>query len=57
MYEEYKNSDEKILEIREWKDRLYAHRMARHRSSESDSDSDGRNRTTMNSTLNRATCQ
>ncbi|KAL8646415.1 MAG: hypothetical protein Q9210_006156 [Variospora velana] len=25
-YEEYQNSDEKMLEIREWKDRLYAHR-------------------------------
>ncbi|KAL9596428.1 MAG: hypothetical protein Q9219_005812 [cf. Caloplaca sp. 3 TL-2023] len=28
-YEEYQNSDEKLLEIREWKDRLYAHRFAR----------------------------
>ncbi|KAL9582217.1 MAG: hypothetical protein Q9212_003428 [Teloschistes hypoglaucus] len=27
-YEEYQNSDEKISEIREWKDRLYAHRTA-----------------------------
>jgi len=25
-YEEYKNSDEKIREVTEWKDRLYAHR-------------------------------
>ncbi|KAI4113197.1 MAG: hypothetical protein LQ345_005772 [Seirophora villosa] len=25
-YEEYQNSDEKMLEIKEWKDRLYAHR-------------------------------
>jgi splicing factor 45 len=37
-YEEYKNSDEKIREVREWKDRLYAHRMARKTSSEKDSD-------------------
>ncbi|KAL8642582.1 MAG: hypothetical protein Q9228_000723 [Teloschistes exilis] len=27
-YEEYQNSDEKISEIREWKERLYAHRTA-----------------------------
>ena len=26
-YEEYQNSDEKLLEIREWKHRLYAHRV------------------------------
>lgn len=37
-YEEYKHSDEKIREIREWKDRLYAHRMARQQSNESQSD-------------------
>jgi splicing factor 45 len=37
-YEEYKNSDEKIREVREWKDRLYAHRMARKSPSEKDSD-------------------
>jgi splicing factor 45 len=30
-YEDYKNSEEKIREVREWKDRLYAHR-ARRRS-------------------------
>ena len=40
-YEEYKNSDEKIREVREWKDRLYAHRMAR-RKDYSDSDDDER---------------
>ena len=40
-YEEYKNSDEKIREVREWKDRLYAHRMAR-RKDYSDSDDDRR---------------
>jgi splicing factor 45 len=37
-YEEYKNSDEKIAEVREWKDRLYAHRMARSPSRDSDSE-------------------
>ena len=37
-YEEYKNSNEKIAEMREWKDRLYAHRMARQRSTGSDSE-------------------
>lgn len=37
-YEEYKHSDEKIREVREWKDRLYAHRMTRQRSSDLDSD-------------------
>ncbi|KAI9779799.1 MAG: hypothetical protein M1816_003335 [Peltula sp. TS41687] len=36
-YEEYKHSDEKIREVREWKDRLYAHRMARRRSSDMES--------------------
>ena len=39
-YEDYKNSDEKIAEIRQWKDRLYAHRMARRRMSNPKSDSD-----------------
>ncbi|KAJ5745413.1 hypothetical protein N7520_010595 [Penicillium odoratum] len=37
-YEEYRLSDEKILEVREWKDRLYAHRMRRSPSRDSDSD-------------------
>lgn len=32
-YEEYKHSDEKISEMREWKDRLYAHRQVRSQSS------------------------
>jgi hypothetical protein len=39
-YEEYKQSDEKIREVRDWKDRLYAHRMARQPSSDYDSDDD-----------------
>lgn len=37
-YEEYRHSDEKILEVRDWKDRLYAHRMRRSLSKDSDSD-------------------
>lgn len=36
-YEDYKHSDERIMEIREWKDKLYAHRLAKGRDSESDS--------------------
>lgn len=48
-YEDYKNSDEKIAEIREWKDLLYAHRMARRASSRSDSDSDTAHRPQLNS--------
>lgn len=39
-YEEYKHSDEKIREVREWKDLLYRHRMQRKRSSDYGSDSD-----------------
>ncbi|ERF75458.1 hypothetical protein EPUS_06990 [Endocarpon pusillum Z07020] len=31
-YEDYKNSEEKIREVKEWKDRLYAHRMRRRSS-------------------------
>lgn len=48
-YEDYKHSDEKLAEIREWKDRLYAHRMARRHSSDSDSASEARYRPQMNS--------
>lgn len=40
-YEEYKHSDEKIREVREWKDRLYAHREARKPVSDRDSDDEG----------------
>ena len=36
-YEDYKQSDERIMEIREWKDKLYAHRLAKRSDSESDS--------------------
>ncbi|MCJ1377732.1 hypothetical protein MMC17_000828 [Xylographa soralifera] len=46
-YEEYKNSDEKIREVREWKDRLYAHRMTRRDSDISDSEEDIRSRPQM----------
>ncbi|EAW10147.1 putative G-patch DNA repair protein (Drt111) [Aspergillus clavatus NRRL 1] len=42
IYEEYKHSDEQIAEIREWKDRLYAHRMVRSPSRDSYSDEDTR---------------
>jgi len=37
-YEEYRHSDEKIREVREWKDRLYAHRIARNHSSDKGSE-------------------
>ena len=37
-YEEYKNSDEMFRELREWKDRLYAHRVTRKRSDSTDSE-------------------
>jgi len=50
-YEEYKNSDEKIREVREWKDRLYAHRMAREKSSYLDSEEDAPKRPQMSSKL------
>ena len=39
-YEEYKHSEEKIREVREWKDRLYAHRRARKPASDVDSSDD-----------------
>lgn len=39
-YEEYKHSDERIREIRDWKDKLYAHRTKRRRTSELSSDED-----------------
>ncbi|KAL9108641.1 MAG: hypothetical protein Q9227_006587 [Pyrenula ochraceoflavens] len=40
-YEDYKQSEEKIREIREWKDRLYAHRTKRRESSDYDSEEEG----------------
>ncbi|KHJ34079.1 putative g-patch dna repair protein [Erysiphe necator] len=45
-FEEYQNSDEKLREVREWKDRLYAHREAKRsvdRSDSEDEDSQVRN--------------
>ena len=39
-YDEYKHSDEKIAEVREWKDRLYAHRMRQRSLSSGGYDSD-----------------
>ncbi len=38
VYEEYKHSEEKIREIRDWKNRLYAHRMARRQNDTSTDD-------------------
>jgi splicing factor 45 len=37
-YWQYRRSDEKILEVREWKDHLYRHRMKRSPSRDSDSE-------------------
>jgi hypothetical protein len=50
-YDEYKHSDEKIREIREWKDRLYAHRIARKHSSDGDSEDEEPRRPQMSSML------
>lgn len=46
-YEEYKHSDEKIREVREWKDRLYAHRHARKDSSDLESSDEEQKRPAM----------
>ena len=40
VFEDYKHSDERILEIQEWKERLYTHRDARRQRSSSDSEID-----------------
>lgn len=48
-YEEYKISDEKVLEVREWKDRLYAHRIAKQHSDSSDSEDGADSRPQMKS--------
>ena len=37
-YEEYKNSEEKVREVQEWKDLLYRHRMRRPQTSGEESD-------------------
>ena len=55
-YEEYKHSDEKIREVREWKDRLYAHRIAKRKSDYSDSEDEERYRPQMNSTSFKERC-
>ena len=39
-YEEYKNSDEKMLEMREWKEKLYAHRFVKPRNSDANDSDD-----------------
>ncbi|KAI9811657.1 MAG: hypothetical protein M1827_005406 [Pycnora praestabilis] len=39
-YEEYKHSDEKVLEVMEWKNRLYRHRFAQRQHSDLDSEED-----------------
>ncbi|KAI9893328.1 MAG: hypothetical protein M1814_000458 [Vezdaea aestivalis] len=41
-YEEFKNSEERYRDIRDWKDRLYAHRYAREAEDLSDSEEDSR---------------
>lgn len=51
-YEEYRHSDEKIFEVREWKDCLYAHRMRRPMTQDSDSEEEyDRSRNRMYSSL------
>ena len=49
-YEDYKHSDEKIMEIKEWKDKLYAHRLAKTFENDTDS-SDSEHRPLLNSML------
>ena len=51
-YEDYKNSEEKIREVREWKDRLYAHRIRRRSPSAYTSDESQDGRAQMNSMPN-----
>jgi splicing factor 45 len=48
-YEEYMKSEERIREIREWKERLYAHKLAARRpSSDLSSEEDDRDRRPIN---------
>jgi splicing factor 45 len=51
-YEDYKNSEEKIREVREWKDCLYAHRMRKRSPSAYTSDESQDRRPQMNSMAN-----
>lgn len=53
-YADYKGSDEQFREKQEWKDRLYAHRMARRTTSDFSSDTEDRGRMRMNSAPSRA---
>lgn len=53
-YEDYIHSDEKVREVREWKDRLYAHRIARKQSSDLDSDEEESYRPRMGSAYHHA---
>ncbi|KAL8778598.1 MAG: hypothetical protein Q9213_007342 [Squamulea squamosa] len=39
-YEEYQNSEEKLLEVKEWKDRLYAHKISQRQGKSKDNSSD-----------------
>ncbi|KAL8766450.1 MAG: hypothetical protein Q9209_006744 [Squamulea sp. 1 TL-2023] len=39
-YEEYQNSEEKFLEVKEWKDRLYGHRISQKHGKSKDTSSD-----------------
>ncbi len=48
-YADYKGSEEEMRAIREWKDHLYAHRMARRTTSDFSSDTEDRDRMRMNS--------
>ena len=48
-YEEYQHSDEKLREVREWKDRLYAHRAVRRWSAGADSEGEDRSRPRLHS--------
>ncbi len=48
-YEDYKNSEEKIREVREWKDRLYAHRIRKRSPSTYTSDESQEERPQINS--------
>ena len=51
-YDEYKNSEEKIREVREWKDRLYAHRVRKRSPSPYTSNESQDERPVMNSVVN-----
>jgi splicing factor 45 len=56
-YEEYMQSEERIREIRDWKERLYAHRIAKRPSSDISSDDDDRPRRPLNGMLEHPVCE